>query len=244
MGHHHRIGAGQSPKRLRISNLIIMPKSRLFHITFSKYLHSFFADCYMFISLHERKNKLPARHAQRYQFIAYSYTTLLVLTYVIISVNVNGTYGTVRRSKDTIFDDSCVYDPNIDNSPFVEAFAKLIEENPVILDPPAIEHYDPVEYQEQVEYDVDPNATPFPLILADSEELGQKINEFGIPIYWNKITGDISPTPLDNIAMFFSMFLMLVSTACPTSSKKAFALRDWHPPILLHVLGNIYRISI
>ena len=27
------------------------------------------------------------------------------------------------------------------------------------------------------------------------------------------------------------MFLMSVSTACPTSFKKAFALSDWHPPI-------------
>ena len=93
-----------------------------------KYLHSFFAECYMFIPLHERKHKLPARRAQRCRFLAYSYTTLLVPTYVIISVNDNGTYGTVRRSKDVIFNDSCVFDQEVDNSPSDEAFAELIED--------------------------------------------------------------------------------------------------------------------
>ena len=83
---------------------------------------------------------------------------------------------------------------------------------------------------------MDLNPIPFPLILADSEEFGQKIDEFGIPIYSNKITGDIFPTAIHNIVkfnyhVFFSMFLMSVSTACPTSFKKVFALKDWYPPI-------------
>lgn len=72
-------------------------------------------------------NKLPARRAKRCRFLAYSNTTLLVPTYVIISVNDNGTYGTVRRYKDVIFDDSCEYDPNLDNSTSDEAFAELFE---------------------------------------------------------------------------------------------------------------------
>ena len=101
---------------------------------------------------------------------------------------------------------------------------------------PIVEYFNPIECQEQGEDDVDPNPTPFKLILANSEEYEQKIDEFGIPIYWNKITGDASPTPVQSIDklnyhLFFSMFLMSVSTACPTSFKKAFALTDWHPPI-------------
>ena len=43
-----------------------------------KYLHSFFAECYMFIPLSELKGKLPARRAQRCRFLAYLYTTILV----------------------------------------------------------------------------------------------------------------------------------------------------------------------
>ena len=36
-----------------------------------KNLHSFFAECYMFIPLSERKGKLPARRAQRCRFLTY-----------------------------------------------------------------------------------------------------------------------------------------------------------------------------
>ena len=100
--------------------------------------------------------------------------------------------------------------------------------------------------QEQGEYDVAPNPTPFPLILADSEEYEQKIDEFGIPIYWNKITGDASPTPVHSIDklnyhLFFSMFLIPVSTACPMSFKKAFPLSDWHPPVFKEMDNFIYN---
>ena len=100
--------------------------------------------------------------------------------------------------------------------------------------------------QEQGEYDVAPNPTPFPLILADSEEYEQKIDEFGIPIYWNKITGDASPTPVHSIDklnyhLFFSMFLIPVSTACPMSFKKAFLLSDWHPPVFKEMDNFIYN---
>ena len=102
--------------------------------------------------------------------------------------------------------------------------------------PPVVEQFDPGEYQEYAEYDIDPYPGPFPLIVADSEDYELKINEYGIPISWNKITGDASPTPVDNISrlsyhVFLSMFIMSVSTVCPTTFKKAFAPPDWHPPI-------------
>ena len=54
-----------------------------------KYLHSFFAECYLFIPLKDRDSKLPARRAPRYR--AYSCTTILVPTYVVIIVHDNGT---------------------------------------------------------------------------------------------------------------------------------------------------------
>ena len=191
-----------------------------------KYLHSFFAECYMFIPLSERKGKLPARRAQRCRFLAYFYTTILVPIYVIISVHDNGPYGTIRRSKDVIFDESCVYDPEVDNSRSDEAFAAIIED--VTEYAPHLTHresvsflptHDPVsaappgDYQEYAEYDIDPNPEPFPLIVADSDEYELKINEYGIPIYWNKVTGDTSPTPVHSISrlyyhVFLSLFIM------------------------------------
>ena len=80
-----------------------------------KYLHSFFAVCYMHIPLKDKTSKLPARRAQRCRFLAYSYTTILVLTSVVIILHDNNTYGGTRVSKDIIFDESCVFDKYIDN---------------------------------------------------------------------------------------------------------------------------------
>ena len=70
-----------------------------------KYLHSFFAECYIFIPLKDRVGKLPYKRAQRCKFLAYSYTTILVPTYMVLIVNDNGTYGNTRVSKDVIFDE-------------------------------------------------------------------------------------------------------------------------------------------
>ena len=155
-----------------------------------------------------------------------------------------------------IFDESCLYDPEVDNSLSDEAFAAIIEDvtenppdlthlepvsflpthDPISAAPPVIEQFNQSDYQEQAEYDIDPNPEPFPLIVADSEEYELKINEYGIPIYWNKIKGDASPTPVHSISrlnyhVFLSMFIMSVSSVCTTTLKKAFALPDWHPPI-------------
>ena len=90
-----------------------------------KYLHSFFAECYLFIPLKDRDSNRPARRAHRCRFIAYSYTTLLAPTYVVIIVHDNGSYGPQRVSIDIIFDESCVFDKYIDKSPSDAEFAAL-----------------------------------------------------------------------------------------------------------------------
>ena len=74
--------------------------------------------------------KLPYRRAQRCKFLAYSYTTILVPTYIVLIVNDNGTYGSTRISKDIIFDESVVFYKYIDNPPTDEEFAAL----PVIIE--------------------------------------------------------------------------------------------------------------
>ena len=90
-----------------------------------KYLHSFFAECYIFIPLKDRVRKLPYKRAQRCKFLAYSYTTILVPTYIVLIVNDNGTYGNTRISKDIIFDEAVIFDKYIDNSPTDEELAAL-----------------------------------------------------------------------------------------------------------------------
>ena len=63
-----------------------------------KYLHSFSAECYLFIPLKDCDSKLPAWRAYRCRFLAYSKITLLVSTYVVIIVHDNGTYSPQRVS--------------------------------------------------------------------------------------------------------------------------------------------------
>ena len=90
-----------------------------------KYLHSFFAECYMFIPLKDRVGKLPYKRAQRCKFLAYSYTTILVPTYIVLIVNDNGTCRNTRISIDIIFYESAIFDKYIDNPPTDEDFAAL-----------------------------------------------------------------------------------------------------------------------
>ena len=79
----------------------------------------------MHIPLKERTSKLSARRAQKCRFLAYSYTTILVPTYVVTISHDNNTYGGISVSKDMIFDKSCVFYKYIDNSPTDAEFAPL-----------------------------------------------------------------------------------------------------------------------
>ena len=90
----------------------------------------------MFIPLKER-SKLPARRAHRCKLLSYAYTTLMTPIYNVILINDNNTYGNARTSKDIIFDASCIFDINIDNSPSGERFENIseiiINENHIFL---------------------------------------------------------------------------------------------------------------
>ena len=207
-----------------------------------KYLHSFFAECYMFIPLKDRVGKLPHRRAQRCKFLAYSYTTILVPMYIVLIVNDNGTYGNMRVSKDIIFDESVVFDKFIDNSPIDGEFAALpvIIENvhkelhekvrivwfgdkdrheqvhmsdprpDEILEPeptgrrtsPQLEIYNAQEYQDAHPEDTEAIVEPLPLVLTDTSEYEPDIDEYGMPVYWSKITREESTAPVLDIGVF------------------------------------------
>ena len=212
----------------------------------AKYCHQFFAECYMHIPPKERSSKLPAKRAQRCKFLAYSFTTILVPVYVVVPVLDNNTYGNPRISKDVIFDESIIFSRDRDNSPSDEAFAALPDPTAIVQPTPdhpapmpapvAIEVYTPDEY---VAADLEPPpdmSSPFPLIVADEWEIGKEINEYGIPVYWNTVTGDRSNTPIItvkdiNYHVLMSSYNAAINTTLPKNFADAFGQTKWQAPI-------------
>ena len=150
-----------------------------------KYLHSFFAECCLFIPLKDRDSKLPARRAHRCRFLAYSYTTLLVPTYVVVIVLDNGMCGRQRVSKEIIFDESCIYDKYIDNTPSDTEFAALAlpikDVTPVTPDPPVPDI--PVSFEDLPALNVPPPVIPIapPLRLYEPEVYGDMVADLPDP---------------------------------------------------------------
>ena len=209
----------------------------------------------MFIPLKDRKGKLPYRRAQRCRFLAYSYTTILVPTYIVTPWFDNGTYGGSHISKDVIFDESCVFDKYIDNSPTDGEFAALphrtenlhpepvavvknvkyaeyeqhntdvlptpaglpVAESIGVLPSPPLHVYDPQEYKDVQADKPDTPKDPFPLVVTDTSEYVQEVDEFGTTIYWNTITEEHSTVPVVDITVlnyhqFMDMFLMTIAS--------------------------------
>ena len=86
--------------------------------------------------------------------------TLYIGTNIVVYAYDNNTYGQTRTSKDVIFDESCIYDINNDNSPSDERFELLFNknDNKIILPEnniteninpiqEIIQLYDPLEYK-------------------------------------------------------------------------------------------------
>ena len=121
----------------------------------------------MFIPLQDRKRKLPYRRARRCRFIAYSYTTILVPTYIVPPWFDNGTHGGSCISKDIIFYESCVFDEYIDNSPTDKEFAALPHriEN---LHPVPVVVVKKVKFAENEQHNTDVLPTPAGLPIAES----------------------------------------------------------------------------
>ena len=88
-------------------------------------------------------------------------------TYIVTPWFDNGTYGGSRISKDIIFDDSCVFDKYIDNSPTDEEFAALPHriEN---LHPEPVAVVKKVQFAEYEQQNTDVLPTPAGLPVAES----------------------------------------------------------------------------
>jgi hypothetical protein len=71
-----------------------------------KNLHHFWARCWDFIALEDRKSKVDFPRAYMAHFVGYESLRTLEPTFQVIQVHPNGTYSKVRISKDVIFDDT------------------------------------------------------------------------------------------------------------------------------------------
>ena len=78
-------------------------------------LHPFWARVYVHIPLKDRKGKVGHRRAYQGHFVGYLFTSTVFDNFIILEVLENGHYGTIRHSKDVIFDTSINFlrpDPN------------------------------------------------------------------------------------------------------------------------------------
>ena len=70
-----------------------------------KHLHPFWARCYVHIPLKDRKGKVAAARAYTAHFVGYLFTSTLFQNFNVLEVYPDDKYGTVRNSKDVIFDE-------------------------------------------------------------------------------------------------------------------------------------------
>ena len=222
-----------------------------------KYLHAFFADCWMFIPLKDRTGKLPAKRAQRCRFLCYAYTTLLYNNYMVVPVLKKGAYGTVRTSKDVIFDETYLVNDSDDNfvyshdrgiplvdvtsSPaLVSATTDASQVSNVQHISPTLQLADytvPTYWTEQPE-DIEPTAIPL-MYIADPTEFRPRMNLFGHSQNWNSVTSEwITPTVQDVTQIPYQTIMNLYMESgdhprvAPRNFRQASALPEWHAPIL------------
>ena len=161
-------------------------------------------------------------------------------------------------SKDIIFDESCVFDKYIDNSPSDADFAALallieditpappvpdipvsFEELPVLNVPPPVipiapplRLYEPEVYRDMVADLPDPEPQPSPLVVADPSEYVEQINQYGHVQYWNSVTGECSNVPVKTItSMHFGIFMsmFLMSSAVASLAPNSFVKAILNP---------------
>ena len=179
--------------------------------------------------------------------------------YNVIIINDNNTYGQTQTSKDITFDESCIFDINNDNSPSDERFGKqcdiIINGNDNISILPEINKvqkniipilerirvYDPHEYkaQELGESHIE----KFPLRLVD-EDFRNAVDEYGFPVYWHKVTGDIEEAEVMHISqvnhsIMMAQYIMQVSPAMPSKFSDASAQEKWQQPIIKELANSV-----
>ena len=73
-----------------------------------KQLHPFWARCYVYIPLKNRREKLSSPRAYKAHFVGYNFSTIMFPNYLVVEVYKNGSYGGIGSRQDIIFDASII----------------------------------------------------------------------------------------------------------------------------------------
>ena len=97
-----------------------------------------------------------------------------------------------------------------------------------------LEIYNPQEYKDAHPEDAEAIVEPLPPVLPDTSEYEPGVDEYGMPLYWSKITREHSKVPVLDIAVFnyhdfMARCLMTITSAAPRSFAKAIMQSAWHP---------------
>ena len=101
---------------------------------------------------------------------------------------------------------------------------------------PPLEIYNARDYQDAHPEDAEAIVESFPLVLTDTSEYEPGVDEYGMPVYWSKITRKESTAPVLDIGVFnyhdfMARCLMTITSAAPRSFAKAIMQPAWHPAI-------------
>ena len=96
--------------------------------------------------------------------------------------------------------------------------------------------YSPQDYKDLHPGNEDNIVDPLPIVLTDTSEYERGVDEYGIPVYWSKITEEHSVVPILDIGTFnyhefMARCMIAVTSAAPRNFAKAIMQPAWHPAI-------------
>ena len=168
-----------------------------------RWLQPFFASCYVFIPLKDRR-KLGNKRAYKAKMIGYAFTHLMLPNYFVVPFE-NGHYGRIRESKDVIFDPTIdfkiykqneePYDREFENKDHYVPAQHRISAPPELSGPTATPHIqisDDTPPLFPMRYEAEPVPVEQTLPIPSEETNELNINEVhepyddenGNPIYW------------------------------------------------------------
>jgi hypothetical protein len=179
-----------------------------------RHLQPFWSTCYVHIPLADRYSKIGSPRAYRARFVGYHYSSTLEPVYKVLQVYPTGVYGTIRISKDVIFDSSIdLRDTDDSNIPDDLLFLPTTPGEPTTVAAPSTQLVAP------------PHTVPPPIIVTstvqpdetdpvpdeeDINNINDHYDEDGILQYWYRFTVNNHEFPLSMVETTHNMFIMPV----------------------------------
>ena len=116
-------------------------------------------------------------------------------------------------------------------------FVEILDIEPIgrNISPP-LEVHNPQEYKDKHPDNEENIVDPLPIVITDTSEYEPGVDEYGMPVYWSKITEEYSVVPVLDIGTFnyhefMARCMMTVTSAAPRNFAKAIMQPAWHPAI-------------